>query len=190
MEQKETRIRRILESRHMEKALGLFSVAESSILPVFTDPVLIAVVLAKPLQWARYAFIVTATSVVGGVLGYLIGAVFFETIGQSLIAAYGLEDIFVRTQEIFDGNAFVYTLIGAVTPLPYKLVAITGGLLKINLLTFIVASIVGRAFRFYLVAYITKTFGEQVLRRMTWRFSLGMTALMIGVTAYAVMLVI
>ncbi|MBX2866544.1 VTT domain-containing protein [Candidatus Kaiserbacteria bacterium] len=189
MEEK-SRIRKILESKHVEKALGLFSFAESSFLPVFADPVLIAVVIAKPLQWMRLAFITTVTSVLGGVFGYLIGYVFFDTIGQGLIATYGLEEVFAKTQNIFDGNVIVFTLIGALTPLPYKLVAITGGLLKINMLLFILASIAGRAFRFYVVAYVTKTFGEQVLQKLTWRFSLGATALLIGLTAYAVLLVV
>jgi len=189
MEEK-SRIRKILESKHVEKALGLFSVAESSFLPVFTDPVLIAVTITKPLRWARYALITTVTSVIGGAIGYGIGYIFFDTIGQGLIATYGLEEVFLKTQTIFDGNVVTFTLIGAITPLPYKLVAITGGLLKINLPLFIIASLIGRAFRFYLVAYITKTFGEQVLQKLTWKYSLGMTALFIGITAYAVMLVV
>jgi len=184
-----TKIQRVLTGKYGESGLGVFSFAESSFLPVFTDPLVIAMVIAKPQRWFRYALIATVTSVLGGLFGYLIGAVFFETIGRGIVTTYGLEEIFQKTQAVFNGNAITFTLIGALTPLPYKLVAITGGLLKINVLLFVLASFVGRAIRFVAVAYITKEFGEHILKKMTWKYSLGVTATFIGLTVYSVMLI-
>ncbi|MCD5382288.1 MAG: VTT domain-containing protein [Candidatus Pacebacteria bacterium] len=170
--------------------LGAVSFTESSFLPILTDPFLVAVTLAQPRRWVWYVVLTTVTSVLGGLFGYMLGAVFFDVIGERIVAFYSLESVFEKTVVSLDNNAFLFTLIGAVTPIPYKLVAIVGGLTKINIPLFIVASIIGRALRFGLVGYITKTFGEYALAVFTRRFGFATVAIVCGVGAYALMVLV
>lgn len=168
--------------------LGLISFAESSFLPVLIDPFLLAMTLAKPHHWVRYILIAGTASVLGGIFGYLIGAVFFDLIGTKIITLYHLENLFAKASEAMNEGAFWFTLLGAFTPIPYKLTAIAGGMLHIHIASFVLASIIGRFGRFILVGYICHKFGEYALARLNKRFALVTFAVCAGVALYAVML--
>jgi membrane protein YqaA with SNARE-associated domain len=173
--------------RHAEWMLGIVSFTESSFFPIIVDPFLVGMILMKTNQWFRFATIAVITSILGGIFGYVIGAVFFDYIGVRMIEIYNLEETFHETVASADRNAFLFTLIGAFTPVPYKLVVLVGGFLKINFLQFMLASIIGRGARFYIVAYITKRFGEHTLAVYVRKLHLISAAVAIAAVAYAVL---
>ena len=142
--------------------LSAISFAESSFFPIPPDPFLIAILLANSSSWFRLVFFVSLSSVVGGAFGYMIGGFFFDMVGVKIIAAYSLEGEMVRIQMLFSENAFWAIFLAAFTPIPYKLFTISAGFFGIYFLTFIVASILGRASRFFIVAYLVKRFGKKI----------------------------
>lgn len=177
------KVKKRFSQKHVDWSLGLISFTESSFLPIITDPFLVAMTLARPKCWTRFIMIAGITSVLGGLFGYLLGAIFFDLIGVKLISVYHLEEVFDKTVVAVDKNAFYFTLIGAFTPVPYKIIALVGGFLKINIFLFILASIIGRFARFAIVGYITKHFGEHALRVFSRRFIItsGVVMCVIGV---------
>ena len=152
-----------LRSKHAETILAMVSFAEAVFAPILIDPFLIALVLASPKRWKRYVVISIVASVIGGVCAYILGALFFDTLGARLIAFYSLESTFASISESLNNNGFVFVLIGAFTPIPYKIVALASGLLQINFLTFLVASIFGRILRLGLVGMAASMVGPHAL---------------------------
>lgn len=173
--------------RYAEWVLGIVAFVESSFFPIIVDPFLVGMTLVKTKYWFRFASIAVVASVLGGIFGYLIGVFFFDLIGTKIIEAYKLQELFARTVKSADDNAFLFTLIGAFTPLPYKLVVLVGGFLKINFFYFLLASIIGRSARFYIVGYITKEFGERALARYVKQLHILYFAAVIAVILYIIM---
>lgn len=149
------------ESKNAERALGGIAVAESSFFPIPPDPLLIAMTTVQPKKYLRFATICTVGSVVGGLIGYAIGVGLFESVGQWVINTYGLQEQFLDIGERFDANAFLAVFATGFTPIPYKLITISAGVFQINLITFIIASILGRGGRFFAVAITMHVFGKQ-----------------------------
>jgi membrane protein YqaA with SNARE-associated domain len=176
----ESRTVRALRSKHAEWGLALTSFLESTVLPIVLEPFLVAVTLAHPKRWRRYSFIASAASVLGGACAYLIGVLFFDLLVERMLVAYNLESAFAHATELFNGNTFFVVLIGAITPIPYKIFALSGGVLRVDFLLFILATIVGRSARFFLVGYITYRFGEHALRLFSRRFNY-ITGALVGV---------
>lgn len=177
-----------VKQANLDWSLGLISFTESSFMPILTDPFLLGMTIARPRLWLRYTIIAGVTSVLGGLFGYLLGAVFFDLVGERIIAFYHAEELFEKTALKLNEEAFWFTLIGAVTPIPYKLVAIVGGVLHINLLSFIVASIIGRFGRFIIVCYLSSKFGEYAFQKFNRRFTVFTLAILAGLGLYVFML--
>ena len=152
-----------LRSRHSGWILGAISFVESVFAPIIIDPFLIALILAKRESWIRFIVISVVFSVIGGVFAYFLGYWFFDFIGTKIINAYGMQDEFNSIAKSVDDNAFVFVLLGALTPIPYKLVAIASGLTQINFVTFLFASVVGRILRLGLVGWATYAVGPHAL---------------------------
>lgn len=143
--------------------LSFFSFAESSFFPIPSDIILIAVILARQRhRWIFYALLTTFFSILGGLFGYAIGFIFFKTLGVKIISFYGLEQQVTTVSRLFADNAFFTMFIAAFTPIPYKVFTIAAGLFKINILTFILASVLGRGIRFFAVAYFVKIYGKRI----------------------------
>ncbi|MBI2038713.1 MAG: DedA family protein [Candidatus Niyogibacteria bacterium] len=142
-------------------ALAAISFAESSFFPIPPDPVLMIMTLLRPAYWWRYALLTTATSAAGGVAGYFIGLGFYEFIGKAIIETYHLTDAMVAVGARYQENAFLAIVAAALTPIPYKVFTIGGGLFEISLWTLIVASLVGRGIRFFGVALLMFIFGSR-----------------------------
>lgn len=149
------------EKPQAERALGGISFAESSFFPIPPDPLIIAMVTARPKKWFRIASIATVGSVLGGVAGYLIGMFLFATIGQWIIDTYSLQSQYESARDMFLQHAFWAVLIGGFTPVPYKLIAIAAGAAPVGLPIFVIASILSRGGRFYLVAFLMYHFGQR-----------------------------
>jgi membrane protein YqaA with SNARE-associated domain len=167
--------------------MGLVSFAESSVFPIPPDTMLIPMSLARPEKAWTYATLCTLTSVAGGVLGYVIGAYLYDTVGHWLIALYGYGDKVEAFREAYARWGTVIILVKGLTPIPYKIVTITSGFAGYNIWLFILCSFVARGMRFYLTAFLLNRYGEQVRhiieKRLTFWFTLSVGVLVAGIVA-------
>ena len=152
-----------LKSRYATSILAVISFAESAFAPILIDPFLIAMILANPRRWRLYVVVSIVASVLGGLFAYWLGAFFFEAVGSAILSFYGLEETFAWVATQTAKNGFVFVLIGAFTPIPYKLVALASGVLHVPILTFLVASVIGRILRLGLVGMATHVVGPRAL---------------------------
>jgi membrane protein YqaA with SNARE-associated domain len=151
----------LAESRHAPWALAGVAFAESSFFPIPPDVLLVPMALAKPHAAWRYAAICTVASVLGGILGWLIGHLLYDTVGQWLIGLYGYGAKMEALRESYAKWGALVILVKGVTPIPYKLVTIVSGLLDYNLALFIVLSAITRGARFFIVAGLLHRYGDQ-----------------------------
>jgi len=176
-----------IDAAHKPYALwimGAVAFAESSFFPVPPDVMLIPMSLARPQRAWLYALICTIASVVGGMLGYAIGALLYDSLGHWLINFYGLADK-------VDGFRAAYAQWGALiiigkglTPIPYKLVTIASGFAGYNIWLFVVCSIIARGLRFFVAALLLNRYGEwirvRIERHLALWVVLGIAVLVLG----------
>src|SRR5262245_1575788 len=141
--------------------MGIVSFMESSFFPIPPDAMLIPMSLARPNKAFYYATVCTITSVAGGVVGYLIGAVLYDSIGLWLIKLYGYGDKVEAFRAAYVEWGGWIILLKGVTPIPYKIVTIASGFAGYNLFMFVVLSCVARGMRFYLAAFLLHRYGDQ-----------------------------
>jgi membrane protein YqaA with SNARE-associated domain len=153
---------RLAESRHAVRAMGAISFAESSFFPIPPDVILIPIVLANRDKAFRIAAWCTITSVAGGVLGYAIGALLYESLGQWLIGLYGYGDRFEEMRAWYQQYGDWVILVKGLLPIPYKLVTITSGVFGYDLLWFVILSFITRGARFFAIAWLLKIYGEPI----------------------------
>jgi len=151
--------------RHAERYLAGLSFAESSFFPIPPDVMLAPMSLAKPGSAWRFATITTVTSVLGGLFGYLIGLFAFEMI-EPLLHDMGYYEKFLKAQTWFDEWGFWAILIAGFSPIPYKIFTISAGVISMAFLPFVLASLVGRGARFYLVAGLMAWGGEKMEKKL------------------------
>jgi membrane protein YqaA with SNARE-associated domain len=152
---------------HAPYYLGGLSFIEASLFPIPPDIMLAPMTLSQPQKAWRYATLTTITSVIGGLFGYVLG-MFFLSIIYVFIQKFGYIPVYEQAQTWFQEWGFLALFIAAFTPIPYKVFTIAAGAMSMALLPFIIASIIGRAARFYLVAGLMKWGGkpmEHLLRR-------------------------
>jgi len=154
------------------RALFVMSFAESSFFPIPPDVLLMPLVLGNRARWLRFAFLCTAASALGGVLGYAIGMSFMDTIGQRIIAFYRAEDYYAKVTEWYLRYDFWIVFIAALTPIPYKVFTIASGAFHMNLPAFFLVSMVGRGIRFFAVAGLLYLFGPPMKRMIEKYFDL------------------
>lgn len=172
-----------MHSKYAEVIFAFISFSESVFAPIIIDPFLVTLILTKRQRWIRYTMIAIVFSILGGLVGYLLGWLFFDFIGYWVIDVYGLHDYFATVQTQINKSAFAFILLGAFTPIPYKLVAIAGGLLKVNFATFLVASIIGRVLRLGLVGIATYAAGPTalpILRRHLFKIASVVAVILIA----------
>lgn len=145
-----------------EPALAVVSFAESSFFPIPPDIMLIPMMIARPDRIWRLAGICTIASVIGGLFGYLIGYALYATVGQWLIAVYGLGEDMAAYTDAFDTWGFAIIVAKGMTPIPYKLVTIASGVARMDLALFILASVIARGMRFFLVGLLIRLFGAPI----------------------------
>jgi len=149
-------------TRHAQKSLAAVSFIESSFFPIPPDVLLIPMVLAERTRWLRYALLCTVASVLGALLGYAIGAFLYDLIGVPILRFYGQEDAFAEIASLYNEWGGWAVLFGAVTPFPYKVLAIFSGATGFNIPLFIAVSILGRGLRFFLVSWLLFKFGAPI----------------------------
>jgi membrane protein YqaA with SNARE-associated domain len=143
-------------------ALLLLAFSESSFFPIPPDVLLIALGISIPRKSFRYALICSVGSVVGGAFGYFLGLKLMAAVGMPIIDFYHLVDEFDKWKEIFRRNDVWMVAIAGFTPVPYKVITITAGAVKLDLSNFIIASAVSRAARFFLVGALIYKYGESI----------------------------
>jgi len=132
--------------------LNFIAFIESSVFPFPPDPLFIAMILKqKEKAWA-IALMCTISSVLGGIVGYYIGYGLYETVGLWVIETYGLESSFKNFQEQFASWGFWIIALKGLTPIPYKIVTISSGLAGFDFKSFLIASVIARGTRFFMLA--------------------------------------
>jgi membrane protein YqaA with SNARE-associated domain len=173
----------LAESRHAPLALGIIAFAESSFFPVPPDVILVPMSLARPNRALVYALICTLCSVAGGILGYAIGALLYETIGRWLINLYGYGSRVEEVRALYAHWGWAFILIKGVTPIPFKIVTITSGVLAYSLPLFILLSLITRGARFFILAALLNRFGETLNGLLEKYFGLFIIVLVVIVVA-------
>lgn len=167
-----------------EPALAVISFAESSFFPIPPDVMLAPMCLSRPERAWRFALICTIASVLGAAAGYGIGYLAFETVGQRIFSFFGYgEDRVEGFKAVYEQYGFWFTAIAGFTPVPFKLVTIVSGAMEYAFLPFIIACTVTRGARFFLVAWLFKTFGPTlapVIERRIGVFSLVFVVILLG----------
>ena len=143
-------------------ALAFVAFIESSVFPIPPDALMIPMIIAAPRRAFVIAAVGTVSSVLGGLLGYAIGAFANDSIGQPILASLGKADAMAEFNVRFNGVGFWAALIAGLTPFPYKVITIMSGWTGLSLTTFIITSIVARAARFFLVAALLWKFGAPI----------------------------
>jgi membrane protein YqaA with SNARE-associated domain len=172
---------------HASWIMGAVSFVESSFFPIPPDVMLIPMSLARPDRAYFYATLCTLTSVAGGVLGYVIGAFLYDSVGLWLMQLYGYGDKIEAFREAYaEWGAWIILLKG-MTPIPYKIVTIASGFAAYPILPFILLSFVARGMRFYLLAFLLNRYGPQARimleERLGFWVTVGAVVLVGGIIA-------
>ena len=175
--------------------LAVVSFIESSFFPIPPDVMVIPMVISKKNDFKKIFLITTIFSVMGGMLGYLIGASFFE-FGSNILSFYGYEDELTSIKVGLTNNDGFYAWLGILflagfTPLPYKVFTIASGLIGFNFFIFILISLISRGLRFFIISYLSYKFGYLFTKFMDeygskWFTIIGITIVIIGIIIYLV----
>jgi membrane protein YqaA with SNARE-associated domain len=164
--------------------LGGVSFAESSFFPVPPDVMLIPMSLARPDKAYHYALICTLTSVAGGIVGYLIGALLYDSLGLLVIQLYGYGEKIEAFREMYRQWGAWIILLKGLTPIPYKLVTISSGFVGYNFFLFVLLSLITRGARFYVLAFLLHRYGpwarEIIEKRLGLWTAIGAVSLVGG----------
>ena len=173
--------------------LAVVSFIESSFFPIPPDVMVIPMVISKKSDFVKIFLITTIFSVLGGILGYLIGIFFFD-IGMQIMSFYGYEDKVTNLKNDLIDNEGFYAWLGVLflagfTPLPYKVFTISSGLIGFNILIFILISLISRGLRFFIVSYLSYKFGDLFTKFMNehgakWFTIIGLFIVIVGFITY------
>ncbi len=175
--------------------LAVVSFIESSFFPIPPDVMIIPMVISKKDDFFKIFLITTISSVLGGILGYFIGAFFFD-IGMQVMTFYGYEEKLISIKNNLISSESFYAWISILflagfTPLPYKVFTIASGLIGFNILIFILISLISRGFRFFIVAYLSYKFGDLFSHFMKkngskWFTVVGILIIIVGIIIYLI----
>ncbi|MGV0878735.1 YqaA family protein [Martelella sp. FLE1502] len=149
-------------NRNAERVLFGISFAESSFFPIPPDVLLIPMVIARPAKWFRIALICTIASILGAIAGYLIGMFLFEQVARPILDFYGKQDSFEKIAEWYNTWGGWGVLFAAITPFPYKVLTLFSGATGLNFGIFLLVSVIGRSFRFFLIAWLLNRYGPPI----------------------------
>jgi len=175
--------------------LALVSFVESSFFPIPPDVMVIPMVISRKNDFFKIFLIATIFSVLGGILGYFIGAFFFD-IGMQIMNFYGYENKLINLKNNLINSKGFYAWLGILflagfTPLPYKVFTIASGLIGFNILIFIIVSLISRGLRFFIVSYLSYKFGDMFTQFMDkhgskWFTIIGILIVIIGLIIYLI----
>ena len=176
--------------------LGVISFIESSFFPIPPDVMIIPMVIAKKKSYLKIFLIASIFSVLGGIFGYMLGAVFLD-IAMNIIEFYGYEKKIINLKyNLSQGEGFLTWLsilfLAGFTPLPYKAFTIASGLIGFNILIFIIVSLISRSLRFFLISYLSYKFGDLFTKFMNkhgskWFTILGLLIVLIFIIIFLIL---
>jgi membrane protein YqaA with SNARE-associated domain len=173
----------LAESPRATWALAAIAFAESSFFPIPPDVILVPMSLARPKRAWFYAGICTIASVAGGIMGYAIGWLLWDSVGQWLINLYGYGSRMDAVKAGYDQWGWLFILVKGLTPIPFKLVTIVSGLLAYNFPLFVLLSLITRGARFFLLAGLLHKFGgpiKDLLERHFATFMIAIVVMIVG----------
>ncbi|MCQ2734340.1 MAG: DedA family protein [Alphaproteobacteria bacterium] len=153
---------RLSGNRNALMWLFIISFVESSFFPIPPDIMLIPMILATPKEAWKIAGVCTIASVIGAYLGYIIGVYFFQLIAEPLLNFYGYLDKFNEFKNLYEEYGAWIVFGAGITPFPYKIITIASGVVHLNLVVFTIASVIARGLRFFLIAWLLKTYGAKM----------------------------
>jgi membrane protein YqaA with SNARE-associated domain len=169
--------------------LALIAFADSSVLPVLPDLLLVPMLLARPDRWLALSAVCVVASSLGGLVGYGIGHLAWAAIGQTLVDMYGQAEHFQRYRHLVEVWGTWIIIAKSFTPIPYKFIAIAAGVASMNLVTFTIATVIGRALHFAIITALAVFWGQEFLRLIEryerWLVGLGLVAAIGFGLAYA-----
>ena len=175
--------------------LALVSFVESSFFPIPPDIMIIPMIISKKIDFIKIFLIATIFSVLGGILGYFIGAFFFD-IAMQIMSIYGYESKLTYFKNDLINSEGFYAWLGILflagfTPLPYKVFTIASGLIGFNILIFILISLISRGLRFFIVSYMSYKFGDLFTKFMNkhgskWFTIIGILIVIMGIMIYLI----
>ena len=173
--------------------LALVSFVESSFFPIPPDVMVVPMVISKKSDFIKIFLIATVFSVLGGILGYFIGAFFFD-IGMQIMSIYNYENKLINLKNDLISSEGFYAWLGILflagfTPLPYKVFTIASGLIGFNIIIFILISLISRGLRFFIVSYLSYKFGHLCTEFMNshgskWFTIIGILIVIVGIVVY------
>ena len=176
--------------------LALVSFVESSFFPIPPDVMVIPMVISKKRDFLKIFLVATVFSVLGGILGYFIGAIFFD-LGMQIMSFYGYEDKLNNLKNNLINSYGFYAWLGILflagfTPLPYKVFTIASGLIGFNIIIFILISFFSRGLRFFIVSYLSYKFGDIFTKFMDkhgsrWFTIVGILIVIVGIIFYLIL---
>ena len=155
------RTKEMARHRHALRAMVTVSFFESFIFPIPTSAIFLPMVVASPHKAWRLAFICSLASVIGGIVGYLLGWLAYETIALPILENLGKAQKIKNYEGLVDQYGALAVFIGGLTPVPFKVVTVLSGALKLNFLVFLAASVLSRCMQFYFLAAVVWKFGER-----------------------------
>ena len=168
--------------------LGIISFIESFIFPIPPDVLIIPMTIAKKNDWFKIAVIATTGSVLGALLGYLIGFVFFNEIGVKIFELYGVDNTsFLKEKFSSEGGVIAWMTLLAIagfTPVPFKLLTITSGFVGFNIFYFLIVSAITRGTRFFLISFLIGKFGsafKEIIEKKLIKLSIVISIIIIVV---------
>ena len=166
---------------HKNAVPSLFTVSfvESSFFPIPPDVMLIPMILAERAKAWYFALVATLGSVLGGVFGYLIGYFLFDVIGQPMLELYGYADKFEKFASQYNEYGAWIVFFFGVTPFPYKVITIASGATGLNMAVFMLASVLSRGLRFFIVAALLYRFGPPIRDFIEKRLGLVFTVFVV-----------
>ena len=176
------RTKELARHKHAERSLIGVSFFESFVFPIPTAVMFLPMVVASPKKAWRLAFICSTASVAGAIAGYLIGWFAYEAIAKPMLESLGKAEKIAGYQGLVDQYGALAVFIGGLTPVPFKVVTVLSGALKLNFFVFVAACVVSRFLQFYFLAAVVWKFGERaeaLVKKHFAKFTVGFTALVI-----------
>lgn len=173
------------QHRNAPTILAGLSFTESVVFPIPPDVMLAPMAMTQPKKAWRFALITTIASVIGGVAGYWLGYFLFEPVVLPLVEWAGYQEKLARVTSWFQLYGFWIIFIAGFSPLPYKLFTVTGGMLSVAFIPFVLGSLISRGLRFFLVAWLLKTGGPTMAVKLrTYVDRIGWGVVILAIVAY------
>ncbi len=161
---------RITDNKNSLNFLALFSFLESIIIPIPPDIFLVPITLTKRFKWFFLGAYTTFFSILGGILGYIIGMFFWDIVGYKIIDFYDGQAHIDYIRYLFSKYGWLVILIAGFSPIPYKIFTLGSGMLGYNFLIFLLCSIISRGLRFLTLTYLVSKYGEKSIKLIDKHF--------------------